>query len=571
MGDSVSTVYSDFIWKDQRSALASDLYGNPPKTMGEIMELVSPILAEYEEQGWHDPTREGSLAKALVEINHDLGGLTPRVGRSIDALGSGAIEAAHQSVIAGGPCYVLNKAATARRIADMSVGQENELTPFFFVADYDVVQTELIKIRTPIMGQGGNLISIPVPKGYENSPAGSLPLPNYEWLEDVEEGMKASYRPMFKSLEMNTRKLFEERLEAGLALIRHAFVNSSCLGDFSERILARLLNVEGNLGIPLISASDERIRKLMSNGFEFLLREDIREKFLRVHMEITERIKSSGFIPGAGDRQTNYVPFFYECPGSNCHRSRVEMNYETRGSSGLLTGKCPTCGELVEIEVSTTDPDLKEFAHLLSPRVDSRQFAIDTVLPVIAHVGGEGETAYYAQVIPIANELKVPFPVFVKYPRVYFNTPWNEDLAGQLKEKDLPALHSPEMFKITGKINRSKKKGKSDEMNDALREFHDFVNERHDALNAEVTAIAKKGEKVKKNGSSQEHLAKLDMERYLSWAFGQYSQGKFGQESAWLWIEWTVNSGLADPFGPYMRAYVPEMRNGATLFVNFST
>jgi uncharacterized protein YllA (UPF0747 family) len=570
LGDSVSKVYSEFIWSGLNSGLADELYGNPAVTMGETIQRVPGTLADYRKQGWHDSTREDSLVKALIEINRTLGCLTPRVRESIESLRDGAVEAAHQSVVAGGPCYVLNKAATAKIISEMGGKQEISLTPFFFIADYDMVQAELIRIRTPIMGHGGNLISFPVPKGYENSPVGSLPLPDTEWLEGIEERMRASYHPMFKPLEATKRKLFQERLEAALALIRSAFVNSVCLGDFAQRVLARLLNVEGNLGIPIVSAGHEKIRKLMSAGFEYLLREEVRERFLRTHMVATEKIRNSGFLPGAGDRQPDYVPFFYECPKADCHRSRVELHYERQGSKALLIGKCSSCGQVVEIEVSAANPDLDEVAALLSPRVDSRQFAVDTVLPVVVHVGGAGETAYYAQVIPIAGELNVPFPEFVKYPRVYFNTPWNEDLARQLKERDLPVLHSPEMFKITGKISRSRKKGESEEMNGALQEFSEFVTERYSTLNSQVREIAEKGEKVKKDGSSQSQIAKLDMERYLSWTFGQYAKGKLGQESAWLWIEWIVNSGLADPFGPYQRAYVPEMKNGATLFVNFS-
>ncbi|MCK5301974.1 MAG: hypothetical protein KAJ96_02440, partial [Candidatus Thorarchaeota archaeon] len=62
----------------------------------------------------------------------------------------------------------------------------------------------------------------------------------------------------------------------------------------------------------------------------------------------------------------------------------------------------------------------------------------------------------------------------------------------------------------------------------------------------------------------------LDLERYLSWVFGQYAENKLGQEASWSWIEWMLNSGAHDLFGPYRRAYVPNMKNGATLFVNFS-
>ena len=43
-----------------------------------------------------------------------------------------------------------------------------------------------------------------------------------------------------------------------------------------------------------------------------------------------------------------------------------------------------------------------------------------------------------------------------------------------------------------------------------------------------------------------------------------------GQESSWSWIDWAINSGFADLFGPYQRAYVGPMKNGSTVFVNFT-
>ncbi|MHA2146962.1 MAG: hypothetical protein ACXAB0_16065, partial [Candidatus Thorarchaeota archaeon] len=65
-------------------------------------------------------------------------------------------------------------------------------------------------------------------------------------------------------------------------------------------------------------------------------------------------------------------------------------------------------------------------------------------------------------------------------------------------------------------------------------------------------------------------LLKIDLERYLSWTFGQFAENKLGQESSWSWIEWAINSGFSDLFGPYERAFVGPMKNGATAFVNFS-
>jgi hypothetical protein len=290
---------------------------------------------------------------------------------------------------------------------------------------------------------------------------------------------------------------------------------------------------------------------------------------LKTFEQITTEIADAGFNPGMGRRGQDYVPFYYECTNKECNSSRTELHYEDQGNIALLTGKCPSCSEPIEIETSTDSPYLGEVSKNLSLRVDSRQMAFDTIIPTVVHVGGPGEAAYYSQVIPAAQAMSIPFPLFAKYPRVYFNTPWNEQLARELEEKGNTVLHRRDMFSLSGKVSRFRKKKRFDEMNEALSnlnslilETHSKLNQEHDELEAEIAG--KKGKEVE---SLLNH--KFDLERYLSWAFGQFTEGKLGQESSWSWIEWAINSGFGDLLGPYARAYVGQMKNGATMFVNF--
>lgn len=570
MKPSVTSVYQEFIWEGTQKDLAADLYGPPIVTMGEIVSQFPKILAEYKDKLWHTEERMKLLRKTLIKANRGLACLTPSVKENIGQLSNGAVEAAHQSVVMGGPAYILNKAITAERISSFGVQQGLDVVPVFFVADYDIVQPELINIRTPNMGRDGNLLSLPVPRGYEHSPVSVLPLPEIGWFNAIEESLRFSYRPFFKPLDKPVRSLFEERLEQALATTRWGFVNSKTLGDWAQKIIGRLLNIEGNLGIPIIAASDEVFRDLMVTGMEFLLAKKQRDGFLKAHERATDLIVKSGFRPGAGSRKPSYVPFYYECPEKECNRSRTELFYQEKGTEAVLTGRCPSCGQNVEIETPANNPFLGDVGRHLSPRVDSRQLIVDTVLPIIAHVGGGGETAYYAQVIPIAKALPVPFPAFLKYPRIYFNTPWNESLAGLLKEKGLSVLHTPDMFRLMGKANRFRKKAKHDEMNESIKSLLSVILESHKELNVSLEDL--RGQRKTTTGDELKHLLTdiLDLERYLSWVFGQYAENKLGQEASWSWIEWMLNSGAHDLFGPYRRAYVPNMKNGATLFVNFS-
>ncbi|NHI89638.1 MAG: bacillithiol biosynthesis BshC [Candidatus Thorarchaeota archaeon] len=570
MNPSVYEVYENFIWKNQKPDLAKTLYGTPPITLDGVVDEVPNLVGLYKDMLWHIPERMDILKKTLVESNRKLGSLTPKVRESIGALESGAVESAHQTVVMGGAAYVLNKAVTAVQISALAAEKGTQLAPFFCVADYDTVQAELVNIRTPLMGHAGNLISMPVPQGYENSPVSVVPLPSSNWLSQVEEDTRNNYRPMFKSLERHPRILVEERLEQALTITRRAFHNSQTLGEWSKRIMAHLFNIVGDLGIPLLTASDQGIRELLVEGMEFLLARENRERFLKAFEETTNLIEEQGYSPGIGQRGPDYVPFFYECPGKECNRSRIELHYEDLGSTAVLTGKCPSCSETVEIETPADDPYLGEVAGYLSPRVDSRQILIDTIVPTIAHVGGPGETAYYAQVIPSARAMEVPFPLFIKYPRAYFNTPWNEELAKSLEKEGCEVLHRKEMFGTMGSIAKFRRKNQFDEMNDALTKLKELILSTHSSINKCLEEISVEIDKASRQDMEKLQLKKLDVERYLSWVFGQYAENKLGQESSWSWIEWAINSGFSDLFGPYIRAYVGPMKNGATVFVNFS-
>ena len=260
MVPSVNQVYHDFIWYREKEELARVFYDTPPVTMDSVLERVPAILKQYSETLWHLPEKMDMVEKALLKANKRIGCLTPAVRARIAALRKGAIEAAHQTVTLGGPTYILNKAITANRITTFCSEKGATLSTYFCVADYDIVQSELTNMRIPVLGQGGTLASLPVPEGYENSPVSVLPLPEIDWYNQTEEDIRNSYRPMMKAIEGSTRLLLEERLEQALSITRWAFLNSKTLGQWAEQIIGRLFNIEGDLGIPLLVASNEEIR-----------------------------------------------------------------------------------------------------------------------------------------------------------------------------------------------------------------------------------------------------------------------------------------------------------------------
>jgi uncharacterized protein YllA (UPF0747 family) len=563
---SVTDVYQSYVWHGKNAELADYLYGGPPITLGDAARHTVNALKAYQKHSLHSEERTPRVKETLLAINRELGVITPEVRFTIEHLHEGTIEASHQSVCMGGPAYILNKAATAKRIADIARENGGGLHPLFFMADYDQIQPELTNMRTPLLGPEGNLISLPVPSGFEESPVSEIPLPSDEWYDRTEESIRTGYRPLFKTLTGPALGLLEDRLEFSLSITRWAFCASTTLGEWAERIVGHLLNIEGHLGMPLLPASDPRIRPLFLDGMEFLLLEKNRRAMVEEQRRATKTIDSNGYEAGTGARTLDYVPFFYECPNAECNRSRIELHRAESGNRSRLTGRCPQCAGDVELEYDEKSPDLSEHILSLSPRVDTRQMLVDTLLPVTCHVGGPGEAAYYAQVTPCARALGLPFPAFVKYPRVYFNTPWSESLAHRLSEHGYPVLQSPELFRSLGKLARARKKGDMSDMNSTLEEMETLVLAPRTRLLSLISDSSGQG-----SVSTQDfQRIRFDIGCYLSWAYGEYAEEKLGQEASWSWIEWMLSTGVGDLFGPYERAYADGMKNGATVFVNFT-
>ena len=104
-------------------------------------------------------------------------------------------------------------------------------------------------------------------------------------------------------------------------------------------------------------------------------------------------------------------------------------------------------------------------------------------------------------------------------------------------------------------------------MNDAISNLGNLIQSAYQSLKEALIGLSSK---LEESPNDDLRFTKLELERYISWAFGEYAEGKLGQEVSWSWIEWALNSSLPDLFGPYERAYDAEMKNGATLFVNFT-
>ena len=568
-------LYTRYIYGGENPEVAKKLWGLIPHTMGEAYKALVEARNSYKP----DEASVEELAKTIRRKMRSLGVLTGPVSEALDRLFNGVIEAGQQPMCLGGSSLILNKIVYIHAISHLG---RDGFVPIFFVADYDGVQPELLNMRTPSPSSRGLLVTYPAPPEYEGSPIHNLPNPDEVWLWKTIEKIEGNYRGLLREAEQGAQQRALQNLSHISTILRNSYYSTENVSDWSTKTLASLVNVEGGLGIPFLVASDPEARRLFQAGYELLLSEPKRSFFIEASNGAVDIIEGLGFRSQIGRRDDDYVPFFLECSTPSCHGNRIELKYRrVEGSSAAsVQGRCERCSEAHEYSFNAAKPDLSEIAGRITPRVDSRQIIVDSVLPVLAHVGGPGETSYYAEVIPSARALGIPFPVYLRYTRMFYNTPWNEAMAKKLALRGLPTLDSEELFGALSAWVQAKREGNEEKLLEAhIRisktidtAYSELLEQRQDLI-AEIDAEkAKLGKVVERDKILQETRAKQvllsEVEGYLSSAFGRFSPEKYGQEVSWLWIDLAAASGVRDLTGLFARQYSAGTPNSSVFYVN---
>ena len=569
-------LYSGYVRDPERYKVATKLWGNIPSNMSEAYQQLNRIREDY-----------GSVSESLEPLKKDmknnlrsLGLLTRKVQDNIDKMDSGVVESGQQPMVLGGPSLILNKIAYISTLS--SLGAE-QYVPLFYVADYDGVQAELLNMRVPSPSPRGVLLSYPLDPSYEDAPIRELQLPNEDWLKKTVEKISSNYRGILKGVESDRAEKVLQSLEHIKTVIKSAYYSTENVSDFASKITGTIVNIISDMGVPMLNATAPEIRLHFQTGYETLLAEPNRSRFIEAANKAVDIIDAEGYRQPIGRRADDYVPFFLECPSRGCHHRRVEMNYVDKGGSDAsVRGKCPKCEEEYEYSFKKASPDISEFAKQVTPRVDSRQVVVDTVIPILAHIGGPGETSYYAQVIPAVKTLKLPFPVYLRYNRVFYNTPWNEQYASKLAKEGLSTLNDNRLFGALSQWVEARNTSDPQKSMDAHNIIGNVIEENFETLLSRCSQFSENIEVIKqrlrepgdrgalvKEMKEQQNMLQ-EIELYLSSAYGRFSPEKYGQEVNWAWIDLALVSGLSDLMGVYMRQYNENTPNSAVYYVNLS-
>jgi len=569
-------LYSNFVETGEHGEIVNSLWGQVPVNLMEAHKIAASLRKDFGAA----PDGVEELKKAMKHQMRGWGILTSRVEESIDRIEGGVMEAGQQPMCLGGPSLILNKVACARKLCD--IGDPGRFVPLYFAADYDGVQNELLNIRVPSPSPSGLLISLPAEAGLSGSPIFELSNPPEAWFRKTMERIRGNYRGLLKGAERDVREGKLRNLDHAVTILKNAYYSSENVSEWSTKVLGSLMNVEADLGVPILAFSMPGFRPLFQPGYELLLSEPNRSRFIEASNRAAEVLEGAGYRPQIGPRTEDYVPFFLECMNDPCRRKRIELKYrrEPGMSTARVAGKCPSCGEDYAFSFEAHRPDLTEVADWISPRVDSRQVVVDSVIPVLCHVGGPGEASYYAEVIPAVRSLKIPFPIFVRYTRTFYNTTWNEMYAEGLKKAGQPTIMNEGLFSALGRWVEARNARNPDKLVEAHSEIrrnivstYNGLLEKSHALDEEISAIK---EGLRSPGNRRALIRELRGKQgrsravnlYLSSAFGRFSHERFGQEVSWSWLDLAAEVGVGDLLGVFLRQYNEHTPISSTFFVN---
>ena len=315
-GPPAHRLYTDYVESGARVEAATELWGNIPATMGEAYKLLGGIREAY----GLAPDELEDLKKAMKANMRRLGVLTSKASDNIDRLDRGAIETGQQPYALGGSSLILNKIAYISSLSGL--GGEG-YAPLFFVADYDGVQAELLNTRIPSPSPRGLLFSYPTGPEYENAPIHELINPPEPWLQKALESLRGNYRGLLRDTDPQVKDRGILNLEHAITILKGAYYSTENVSDWSTKTIGTLVNLESDLGVPILSFSTPGSRRLFQSGHEILLSAANRERFIKATNQAAELVEASGYRAGIGLRETDYVPFFLECRASGCNGSRA--------------------------------------------------------------------------------------------------------------------------------------------------------------------------------------------------------------------------------------------------------
>ena len=136
-------------------------------------------------------------------------------------------------------------------------------------------------------------------------------------------------------------------------------------------------------------------------------------------------------------------------------------------------GTCPDCKHSYKYDVSSKEK-LSEIAVHIGPRVDTSQAVFQDLLNIRLRISGPGEIAYYTQAATAVESIGYKLPIFVKYTRAFYNSPWIEKLGKTLHQRNQGSLQQARLFDILRMRVNAEKEDDGAKVQDAEDQMFDL-------------------------------------------------------------------------------------------------
>jgi len=534
IGDS----YEDFMRDGKEFPDGKYFYHFLPKTFSEVL-----IQAQKLPRLKYDTEQMEKLKLILKGYHKKLGLLTPKVEAHIDSIEKGIVLGGQQTTILGGSGIIANKIASIVTLSDLSKETNNFLVPMFLVNTHDSIQPEITSTHFP-NNQSAQNKPITFDNVIEGVIVNRIQTDNHEWLEENLQIIKNLFSEFKNYIDKSSQKLFIERIDHIITFVRETYRSSEDIGEWITLIWGIQANIINDWGVIFFPTSHPEIREMTFKGYKPFLKN--RQEYVQEFNSATEKIESLGFKPTTAIKKEDYSPFFYECPNDGY---RLDLSCEVKGDLLLFEGKCPLDKGVYSFTINKNDIVLEEHISNLIPRLDTNQAILQSIMPIYIRVSGPGEINYNAQVIPAVTKIGVQFPIYVKYTRILYNTPWIESIS-QTLDPPSNSLFSEEFFKILGSISKARRKKEAEALAQATNQLTNNVKNTMRILkNIQDTTIS-------------------NVERYKSWQFGMYDENHQWQEVSWSWIVMATVTGLNDYLASYRRYYSEQTPVGGIGYIN---
>ena len=535
--DTIGDLYDSYIRNSNNFADASYFYGKIPRTYKAAVIEASKIPRIQ-----IDPEKMKKLRIILLEYHEKLGLLTPKVEQNINSLEEGVVIAGQQATVFGGSGIIGNKIASIVNISQIN-SSGRHLVPVFLVNTHDSIQPEIITIHLP-----NNQSSISKPITLTNVHDGiiskTIKTNDYNWLEENLSIIKNIFSEFKSSIEKDSRKLFLEKVDHILTYLRETYRTATDIGEWITLIWGIQANLINDWGVVFIPSTHTEIRELALEGYKPFLQK--RQEYITEFNKATTKIEELGLKPTTSGKELDYAPFFFECP--NCGH-RIILVCKENDDELSFSGKCPLEKTDLNFVLKKNDLDLTPYSSNLVPRLDTNQALLQNMLPIYIRISGPGEINYNAQVIPSARKIGIELPLYVKYTRILYNTPWIEKLS---KDSSLEAysLFSGDFFQALGSLAKARRKKEEDQLFNSSNKIATLIKTK---MNESML--------VKKQATHP-------IEKYKSWQFGMYDNNHQWQEVSWVWFVMASVTGLNDYLDSYKRNYTAEAPVGGISYIN---